>query len=67
MILAFGIEGYDPFGLGGTEKALVGGNEREVVAATAEVLGDIHGNLKKDGIGGVDGVFDNEGECVGGH
>jgi hypothetical protein len=39
LIVSFGIERVQPFGLGGTEQALVGGDLDKIVACTAQFFG----------------------------
>jgi hypothetical protein len=48
LILVLGIERVQPFGLGSAEKALVGGDEDEVVAAAASVLGESQRRVQDD-------------------
>ena len=54
LILDFGVERAQSFRLGRTEKTLVGGDQDEVVATTASVLGESQRRVQDDPVGGVD-------------
>ncbi len=56
LILCFRIERAQSLRLGGTKKALIGGDPDEVVAASTEMLGERQGGVQDDGVGGIKGV-----------
>src|SRR5262245_46829683 len=49
------------------EKTLVRGNQHQVVAGSAQMLYDIHGDPKQDTVGCVDGVLDDQRERIDSH
>jgi hypothetical protein len=63
LVLRFRIEGDQPFGLGGAEQTLVGRDEDQVVPLMAQVLRNSQGQAKDDGIGGIDRVRQDVGDC----
>src|SRR4051794_7704923 len=63
LILGFGIERAQPFGLGGMEKTLVGGDQDEVVAMAASVLGESQHRVQDDRIGRVHRMILDVDQC----
>jgi len=55
--LSFGIEDDQPFGLRGAQQSRVGSDQNQIVAASAQICGEVQGGAQQDGVCRVDRVL----------